>query len=124
MNEYNHNTMADAGSLTKALLCPMDKGKRSNSGPRTDSRSSASPQAFPYSRPVTLDVQCLGQWQTPFWVGNEDKGPVTRAGFVAETRINRHDFGVSWNAPLDGGGVVVGHEVFLTLDVEALQDTV
>ena len=76
------------------------------------------------TRPVTLDVQYLGQWQTPFWVGNEDKGPITRAGFVAETRINRHDFGVSWNAPLDRGGTVVGDEVFLTLDIEALQDTV
>ncbi len=73
-------------------------------------------------RPVVLDVHHLGQWQTPFWVGNEDKGPVTRAGFVAETRINRHDFGVSWNGALDHGGLVVGDEVFITLDVEALQD--
>ncbi len=76
------------------------------------------------TRPVVLDVHHLGQWQTPFWVGNEDKGPVTRAGFVAETTINRHDFGVSWNGTLDRGGIVVGDEVFITLDVEALQDTV
>lgn len=76
------------------------------------------------TRPVVLDVHHLGQWQTPFWVGNQDKGPVTRAGFVAEARINRHDFGVSWNSTLDKGGIVVGDEVFLTLDVEALQDTV
>jgi len=76
------------------------------------------------TRPVVLDVHHLGQWQTPFWVGNQDKGPVTRAGFVAETRINRHEFGVSWNSTLDKGGIVVGDEVFLTLDVEALQDTV
>ncbi len=76
------------------------------------------------TRPVVLDVHHLGQWQTPFWVGNQDKGSVTRAGFVAETRINRHDFGVSWNSTLDKGGIVVGDEVFLTLDVEALQDTV
>lgn len=74
------------------------------------------------TRPVVLDVHHLGEWQTPFWVGNEDKGPVTRAGFVAETRINRHDFGVSWNGALDRGGIVVGDEVFITLDVEALQD--
>ena len=74
------------------------------------------------TRPVVLDAHYLGQWQTPFWVGNEDKGPVTRAGFVAETRINRHDFGVSWNSTLDRGGLVVGDEVFITLDVEALQD--
>ena len=74
------------------------------------------------TRPVTLDVHYLGQWQTPFWVGNEDKGPVSRAGFVAETRINRHDFGASWNGALDRGGIVVGDEVFITLDVEAIQD--
>jgi len=74
------------------------------------------------TRLVVLDVHSLGQWQTPFWVGNEDKGPVTRAGFVAKTRINRHDFGVSWNGTLDRGGIVVGDEVFITLDVEALQD--
>jgi polyisoprenoid-binding protein YceI len=76
------------------------------------------------TRPVTLEVQYLGQWQTPFWVGSEDKGPVTRAGFVALARINRHDFGVSWNGSLDRGGLVVGDDVFLTLDVEAIQDTV
>ena len=52
------------------------------------------------TRPVVLDVRHLGVWQTPFWVGNEDKGPITRAGFVAEARINRRDFGVSWNGAL------------------------
>jgi len=41
-------------------------------------------------------------------------------GFVAETTINRHDFGVSWNSPLDLGGVVVGDEVRITIDAEAI----
>ncbi|MGH9863506.1 MAG: YceI family protein [Candidatus Acidiferrales bacterium] len=72
------------------------------------------------SRQVTLDVQYLGQWQTPWWENGVDKGPKTRAGFVASAKINRHDFGVSWNAPLDRGGVVVGHEIFITLDAEAI----
>jgi polyisoprenoid-binding protein YceI len=49
------------------------------------------------TRPVTLDVTYLGEWQTPYWDGGVDKGPITRAGFRATTRINRHDFGVSWN---------------------------
>ncbi|MBI2957140.1 MAG: YceI family protein [Acidobacteria bacterium] len=74
------------------------------------------------TRPVTLDARFLGQWQTPYWVGNEDKGPVTRAGFLATATINRQDFGVHWNAPLENGGVVVGNEVHLTLDVEALRN--
>lgn len=73
------------------------------------------------SRPVTLEARYLGQWSTPYWEGGEDKGPVRRIGFVAETTIDRHDFGVSWNSTLDRGGVVVGDEVRLRLDVEALE---
>ncbi len=72
------------------------------------------------TRPVTLRAAFLGQWQTPWWEGNQDQGPRTRAGFVASTQINRHDFGVSWNAPLDRGGVVVGDMVEITLDAEAI----
>ncbi len=74
------------------------------------------------TRPVTLDVRFLGQWQTPWWEGGVDKGPKTRAGFLATTRINRHDFGVSWNGVLERGGVVVGDEVEITLDAEAIRD--
>ena len=72
------------------------------------------------TRKVTLDVRYLGQWQTPYWEGGVDKGPMPRAGFVAQTTINRHDFGVSWNATMDKGGVVVGDDVLITIDVEAL----
>src|SRR5207244_1461523 len=53
------------------------------------------------TRPVILKARYLGQWQTPWWEDGEDKGPKTRAGFVAETTINRYDFGVSWNGMLD-----------------------
>ncbi len=51
---------------------------------------------------------------------NVDKGPLHRAGFVATTTINRHDFGVSWQGAMDKGGVVVGNDVFITIDAEAL----
>jgi polyisoprenoid-binding protein YceI len=71
-------------------------------------------------RPVVLDVRGLGTWSTPWWEGNVDKGPKLRAGFAATTAINRHDFGVSWNSPLDRGGVVVGDEVRITIDAEAI----
>jgi polyisoprenoid-binding protein YceI len=75
------------------------------------------------TKPVALDVRYLGQWQTPWWEDGVDKGPKTRAGFVATTRINRQDFGVSWNGVLDRGGLVVGDEVDITIDAEAiLQD--
>jgi polyisoprenoid-binding protein YceI len=72
------------------------------------------------ARPAVLDVHYLGRWSTPWWEGGVDKGPKIRAGFVAETTINRHDFGVSWNSPLDLGGVVVGDEVRITIDAEAI----
>jgi polyisoprenoid-binding protein YceI len=74
------------------------------------------------TRPVTLDVQCLGDWQTPYWDEGVDKGPVTRAGFVATARINRHHFNVSWNSLLDRGGVVVGDDVLIEIDVEAIEE--
>ncbi len=69
---------------------------------------------------IELRVVYLGQWQTPWWENGVDKGPKTRAGFVATTRINRHDFGVSWNGVLDRGGVVVGDDVAITIDAEAI----
>lgn len=75
------------------------------------------------TRPAVLDVHFLGTWQTPWWEGNEDKGPKTRAGFVATCRINRHDFGVSWNAALDRGGLVVGDEIEITIDAEAIRES-
>ncbi len=72
------------------------------------------------TRQVRLNVHYLGQWQTPWWEGGVDKGPKTRAGFIATAAINRHDFGVSWNATLDKGGLVVGDIVEITIDAEAI----
>lgn len=72
------------------------------------------------TREVTLAVRYLGQWTTPWWEDGVDKGPKVRAGFVAETAINRRDFGVSWNSTLDKGGIVVGNIVEITIDVEAI----
>jgi len=75
------------------------------------------------TKPVSLDAHYLGQWETPWWEGGVDRGPKTRAGFVATTRIDRHDFGVSWNSPLARGGLVVGHQVLITIDAEAILET-
>ncbi len=72
------------------------------------------------TRKVALKVNYLGQWQTPWWEGGVDKGPKTRAGFLATTEINRHDFGVSWNSPLPDNGIVVGNIVEITIDAEAI----
>jgi len=74
------------------------------------------------TRSVVMDVSYLGQWKTPFWVGDENKGTLTRIGFEAKTRINRHDFGVSWQDEIPGGGVVVSNEIDVILDIEAILD--
>src|SRR6266545_3983663 len=72
------------------------------------------------TRPVILDVAYHGQWETPYWVGEENRGTLRRIGFAATTTINRHDFDVSWQDYLPGGGVVVSNEVAVSLDVEAI----
>jgi polyisoprenoid-binding protein YceI len=74
-------------------------------------------------RPVVLQMHYLGMWRTPYWTDKGDAGPVTRVGFMGEARINRHDFGVSWNGQLENGGLVVGDEIFIKLDVEALLES-
>ncbi len=75
------------------------------------------------TRPATLSVVYLGQWDTPWWENGRDLGPKRRAGFTATTRINRHDFGVSWNDVVDRGGVVVSDMVDVTVDVEAILES-
>src|SRR6266513_3148887 len=72
------------------------------------------------TRTLPIDVTFLGQWEAPFWDGDENKGEMTRIGFEGCTRVNRHDFGVSWQDELPGGGVVASNEIDLTLDVEAI----
>jgi polyisoprenoid-binding protein YceI len=45
-----------------------------------------------------------------------------RIGFSGRTEINRHDFGVSWNAALEGGGFTLGDKVQIILEIEAILD--
>lgn len=45
----------------------------------------------------------------------------TRLGASATTKINRKDFGLMWNAALETGGILVGDEVSITVDVEAIK---
>jgi polyisoprenoid-binding protein YceI len=42
----------------------------------------------------------------------------TRVGLSAVTRINRKDFGLTWNGALEGGGIMVGDEIAITIDLE------
>jgi polyisoprenoid-binding protein YceI len=45
----------------------------------------------------------------------------TRIGLSATTKINRKDFGLTWNAALETGGILVGDEVTITLDVQLVK---
>ena len=45
----------------------------------------------------------------------------TRVGLSATTRINRKDFGLTWNAALETGGILVGDEVTITLDIQFIK---
>jgi polyisoprenoid-binding protein YceI len=64
------------------------------------------------TREVVLDVSDLTPPVT-------DPSGKTRAGATATTKINRKDFGINWSKAMDNGGVVVGDEVAITIDVEA-----
>ena len=64
-------------------------------------------------KPVVLDVTING-------VGKDPWGNV-RAAFSATTRLNRKDFGINWNQTLDNGGVLVGEEVDILLEIEAIE---
>jgi polyisoprenoid-binding protein YceI len=62
------------------------------------------------TRPVTLDVVSEGFVRDPW--GNE------KAGFSAKGILNRKDFGLTWNVALETGGVLVGDDVKLNLEIE------
>ncbi len=66
------------------------------------------------TKPVALDVR----WAGPSHL--EDEGAIyTSYGFQATTTLNREDFGIVFNVPLEHGGVGVSRQVYLTLNVEA-----
>jgi polyisoprenoid-binding protein YceI len=62
------------------------------------------------TREVELEAHLEGRGKDPW--GNE------RAGFSASGRVNRHDFALNWNQALEAGGVAVGAEVKINIDVE------
>ena len=63
------------------------------------------------SREVTLDVTYEGQHKSPF-------GPFMSASFNVEGKINRKDWGLTWNAPIETGGVIVGDEITISVELE------
>lgn len=64
------------------------------------------------TRPVTLQAEYLGYAADP-WGGH-------RAVFTAEGSLDREDWGLTWNLPLDGGGLVVSREIRIEIELEAV----
>ena len=62
------------------------------------------------SKPISLDVEFGGTQKDPW--GN------TKAGFTLSGKINRKDFGLEWNAPLEGGGFLVSEEVRILAEIQ------
>jgi polyisoprenoid-binding protein YceI len=65
------------------------------------------------TRQVVLDAEFIGTEKSLY-------GDI-RAGFTAKTKINREDFGLTWNMALETGGMLVGKEVTINLEVEAIK---
>jgi polyisoprenoid-binding protein YceI len=66
------------------------------------------------TKKVTLDIDMGGTVTDPW--GNQ------RSGFVLTGQINRKDFGLNWNKVIEAGGVVVGDEVKLVIEVEGIEE--
>ena len=64
-------------------------------------------------KPIVLEVEIHG-------VGKDPWGNV-RAAFTAVTKVDRRDFGLTWNQALETGKFLVGDEVSITLEIEAIQ---
>jgi polyisoprenoid-binding protein YceI len=66
------------------------------------------------TKPVTLDVEGPSEELKDPW-GN------SKIGASGQTKIKRKDFGLTWNAALEAGGVLVGDDVTITLDVQFIK---
>ncbi|MCS6711315.1 YceI family protein [Brachybacterium sp. EF45031] len=67
------------------------------------------------TKPVALDFSYEGATTDPFGV--------FRAGFSGETKISRKEFGLTWNAALETGGVLVSDEVRISIDAQFVAPT-
>ena len=65
------------------------------------------------TKPITLDVEFEGETKDP-WGGQ-------RLGFSANGKIDRREFGLTWNQALEAGGVVVGNDIKINLEVQAVK---
>jgi len=110
----NHLKSADFFDVAKFPTITF-KSKRATKGP-DGLKLTGDLTIHGVTREVTLDVE----GPTP---PLKDPWGFTRVGASATTRINRKDFGLTWNQALEAGGVLVGDEVKITVDVELVAQT-
>jgi polyisoprenoid-binding protein YceI len=65
------------------------------------------------TKPIVLEVTAEGRGKDP-WGGE-------RMGYSAKGKIDRREFGLVWNQSLETGGVAVGHEVKISIDLELVK---
>jgi polyisoprenoid-binding protein YceI len=65
------------------------------------------------TKPVIFDAEYHGQGKNPYGM--------QIAGLSAKTKVNRKEWGLNWNAALEGGGVLVSEDVGIEIDLEAVQ---
>jgi polyisoprenoid-binding protein YceI len=65
------------------------------------------------TKPVTIPLELMGV--------ETDAAGALRAGFEGSRRINRRDFGLEWNMPLDSGGMLVSEKISLEFEISAIK---
>lgn len=65
------------------------------------------------TNPITLDVDYNGMSVDPW--GN------TKHGYEINGTVNRNDYGLTWNAPLETGGVLVSEDVKISIDLQLME---
>ena len=66
------------------------------------------------TKEVRLNVEYAGTRRSPF-------GPYLVAGFSADTVISRREWGLTWNSLIEGGGVLVGDDVYINIELELIR---
>ena len=90
--------------VSKKFLAGKSKGKFKLEGDLT---------IHGVTKPVTFDVEYFGAEKDPW--GN------SKVGFSADSKINRKDFGLTWNKVLESGSLMVGEDVEIKISIEANQ---
>ena len=89
------------------------KSKKVVSSSKTEAKVTGDLTIRGIAHEVTLDVEHNGTAKTPWGT--------TSAGFSAKGKLNRKDWGLSWNAPLETGGVLVGDEIKIDIEAELVK---